>query len=186
VSNSIDLTFSAARAADGRQRTERAKERSERRDRNGEVVEVEPRFWGPTSAGEDANAVAADSEARVKSAIRGLRAESDSLAMEGLETAAGGGGLKLAGLGGKWLAAFVAKLLGGGGLKFAFLGTSMSSKQAIRALEKAGWKFERSTGGSHHQFKHPDGRSLAVPHPKHDLSPGLVNQIRKALGPKPH
>ncbi|WP_083912769.1 type II toxin-antitoxin system HicA family toxin [Saccharibacter floricola] len=58
----------------------------------------------------------------------------------------------------------------------------MNSAKLIRELTKAGWK-EVSCRGSHHIFKHLDhGHSVTVPHPKKDLSKGLVAAIRKQAG----
>jgi predicted RNA binding protein YcfA (HicA-like mRNA interferase family) len=58
----------------------------------------------------------------------------------------------------------------------------MNSKQLIKELKASGWVLVR-VKGSHHQFKHPDHKlPLTVPHPKKDLSLGLVKQIKKQAG----
>lgn len=59
----------------------------------------------------------------------------------------------------------------------------MKSKDLIRELEADGWKLERISKSSHHQFKHPAKKGLVtVPHPKKDLPLGTVRSIRKQAG----
>ena len=58
----------------------------------------------------------------------------------------------------------------------------MSSRDLIRLLTSDGW-WEDRVRGSHHQFKHPTkAGTVTVPHPKKDLSKGLVNAILKKAG----
>jgi predicted RNA binding protein YcfA (HicA-like mRNA interferase family) len=52
----------------------------------------------------------------------------------------------------------------------------MNSADLIKMLEEAGFRLV-SIRGSHHKFRHADGRMTIVPHPKKDLSIGLVNKI---------
>ena len=53
----------------------------------------------------------------------------------------------------------------------------MSSKEIIKMLEKDGWIL-RKIVGSHHHFKHPNKiGKVTVPHPKKDLTAGIVNGI---------
>ncbi len=60
----------------------------------------------------------------------------------------------------------------------------MNSAELMKMLTKAGW-IEVRVRGSHHQFKHPHGKSIVtVPHPKKDLPIGTVNNILKAAGLK--
>jgi len=57
-----------------------------------------------------------------------------------------------------------------------------NSRKLKKRLEADGW-FVVNTEGSHWQFKHPDraGR-LTLPHPRKDISPGVVRQIYKTAG----
>ncbi len=58
----------------------------------------------------------------------------------------------------------------------------MNSAEVIRRLEAAGFALV-SVRGSHHKYRHPDGRWTIVPHPKKDLGQGLVRKIlRKDAG----
>ena len=56
------------------------------------------------------------------------------------------------------------------------------SRKLIRMLEQKGW-YLVAVGGSHHQFKHPEiaGR-LTVPHPRKDISIGVVKAIYRQAG----
>jgi predicted RNA binding protein YcfA (HicA-like mRNA interferase family) len=57
-----------------------------------------------------------------------------------------------------------------------------NSRDIIRRLETDGWR-EMRVAGSHHVFKKPGVRdSITVPHPKKDLSPGLVHSIYRIAG----
>jgi predicted RNA binding protein YcfA (HicA-like mRNA interferase family) len=56
------------------------------------------------------------------------------------------------------------------------------SRKLIRLLEQRGWRLV-SIEGSHHQFKHPDVRGrLTVPHPRKDISIGVVRAIYRQAG----
>ncbi|WP_244813959.1 type II toxin-antitoxin system HicA family toxin [Caballeronia sp. Lep1P3] len=58
----------------------------------------------------------------------------------------------------------------------------MDSSRLIRMLLDDGWKLARITG-SHHHFKRAGrGVLVTVPHPRKDLSIGLVRAILKAAG----
>ncbi len=58
----------------------------------------------------------------------------------------------------------------------------MTSREAIKALEAAGWLQVRQKG-SHKQFKHPDRPGLVtVPHPSKDLKPGTLRSIERQSG----
>lgn len=52
----------------------------------------------------------------------------------------------------------------------------MNSAELIRLLEDAGFRLA-GVRGSHHKYRHPDGRMTIVPHPKKDLGKGLVQKI---------
>ena len=56
-----------------------------------------------------------------------------------------------------------------------------NSREIIKRLRRDGWVDAGATG-SHHKFKHPDGRSLVVPHPKKDLPAGTARAIAKHAG----
>ena len=59
---------------------------------------------------------------------------------------------------------------------------TMKSADLIKEVTAAGWMLNR-TRGSHHVFTHPTRPGLVViPHPKKDLSKGLVAAIRKQAG----
>jgi predicted RNA binding protein YcfA (HicA-like mRNA interferase family) len=58
----------------------------------------------------------------------------------------------------------------------------VKSSEFIRELRAGGWFLDR-VRGSHHVFKHPTRPGhVVVPHPKKDLSVGLVSAIRKPAG----
>lgn len=58
----------------------------------------------------------------------------------------------------------------------------MHSRDVIKALEQAGWQWNR-TRGSHHIFRHPTRRgTVTVPHPKKDLPVGTVRAIEQQSG----
>lgn len=61
----------------------------------------------------------------------------------------------------------------------------VGSAEVIRKLKAAGWKHVR-TKGSHQHFSQPNRRGLVVtvPHPKKDLSIGLVKAIERQSGVK--
>lgn len=52
----------------------------------------------------------------------------------------------------------------------------MNSTDLIKVLEAAGFVLV-GVRGSHHKYRHPDGRMTIVPHPKKDLGKGLVAKI---------
>lgn len=58
-----------------------------------------------------------------------------------------------------------------------------SSKEIINRLEKAGFELHRIKG-SHHIFKHNNGKRAIVPHPTKDLPKGTFNSILKQAGLK--
>ncbi|MEO5341440.1 MAG: type II toxin-antitoxin system HicA family toxin [Magnetococcus sp. MYC-9] len=62
------------------------------------------------------------------------------------------------------------------------MGNSMSSREIIEALKKAGWRLN-STHGDHHHFTHPalPGK-VTVPHPVKDLPVMVVKSIEKQSG----
>jgi predicted RNA binding protein YcfA (HicA-like mRNA interferase family) len=51
-----------------------------------------------------------------------------------------------------------------------------NSRDIIRRLEREGF-VQTSVRGSHHKFRHPDGRTVIVPHPKKDLPIGTVYEV---------
>jgi predicted RNA binding protein YcfA (HicA-like mRNA interferase family) len=54
---------------------------------------------------------------------------------------------------------------------------SLTGKQLIAALSKAGFKVIR-VKGSHHFLRHGDGRSIVVPvHAGETIGPGLLSRI---------
>ncbi|MGH9781609.1 MAG: type II toxin-antitoxin system HicA family toxin [Candidatus Acidiferrales bacterium] len=61
---------------------------------------------------------------------------------------------------------------------------SLSSREIIRLLEKAGWCEVRVTG-SHHHFRHPSrAGTVTVPHPAKDMPPGTLRSIERQSGVK--
>lgn len=59
---------------------------------------------------------------------------------------------------------------------------AVTPRQAIRALERCGWKLDR-VKGSHHVFRHPDHEHrVVVPMHSRDLAKGTLNQIISASG----
>jgi predicted RNA binding protein YcfA (HicA-like mRNA interferase family) len=55
------------------------------------------------------------------------------------------------------------------------------SRAIIARLRSEGF-VNVSTSGSHHKFRHPDGRTVIVVHPRRDLPPGTVKSIYKQAG----
>jgi predicted RNA binding protein YcfA (HicA-like mRNA interferase family) len=53
-----------------------------------------------------------------------------------------------------------------------------NSRDIIRRLEQEGFALVW-VRGSHHRFKHPDGRNVSVPHPRRDIPLGTVFSIYK-------
>lgn len=59
---------------------------------------------------------------------------------------------------------------------------AVTPRQAVRALERCGWKLDRIKG-SHHVFRHPDhAHRVVVPMHSRDLAKGTLNQIVSASG----
>lgn len=59
-----------------------------------------------------------------------------------------------------------------------------SSREVIRQLQAAGWTLAR-VKGDHHHFKHERHAAIiTVPHPKRDLSPGVLKSIERTSGLK--
>ncbi|HTQ12497.1 MAG TPA: type II toxin-antitoxin system HicA family toxin [Rhizomicrobium sp.] len=61
---------------------------------------------------------------------------------------------------------------------------SLSSREVIRLLVKAGW-VEVRVSGSHHHFRHPArAGTVTVPHPVKDIPPGTLRSIERQSGVK--
>jgi predicted RNA binding protein YcfA (HicA-like mRNA interferase family) len=59
---------------------------------------------------------------------------------------------------------------------------TVSSRQAIRAIEADGWHLVR-VAGDHHQFRHPTKLGkVTVPHPVKDLPVQVVVSIERQSG----
>jgi len=59
---------------------------------------------------------------------------------------------------------------------------AVKPRQAIRALERAGWLLDR-TKGSHHVFRHPErANRIVVPMHARDLKKGTLSQIIDGSG----
>jgi predicted RNA binding protein YcfA (HicA-like mRNA interferase family) len=59
------------------------------------------------------------------------------------------------------------------------------AREVIRFLESLGFVQSRQRG-SHRFFRHPDGRTAAVPeHKGEDLGPGILAKILRDAGVKP-
>ena len=58
-----------------------------------------------------------------------------------------------------------------------------SSKELIKRLLAAGFMLDR-VKGSHHIYKHPNGKRTVVPHPKKDLPKETFHTILKQAGLK--
>lgn len=57
-----------------------------------------------------------------------------------------------------------------------------NSRKLKKRLEKEGWEHVR-TEGSHWTYKHPNKNKLiTLPHPRKDLTPGVVRTIYKDAG----
>jgi len=52
----------------------------------------------------------------------------------------------------------------------------LDSKEVIKRLKREGFNL-RGVSGSHHQFKHKDGRLVTVAHPKKDIPLGTLKNI---------
>lgn len=58
---------------------------------------------------------------------------------------------------------------------------TLKAKKIIRILNKLGFQLIRKKG-SHHFFRHFDGRTTVIPvHPSEDISRGLVREILKDI-----
>ncbi|MGZ5931790.1 MAG: type II toxin-antitoxin system HicA family toxin [Rhizomicrobium sp.] len=61
---------------------------------------------------------------------------------------------------------------------------SLSSREIIRLLEKAGWQQVR-VSGSHHHFRHATrAGTVTVPHPVKDMPPGTLRSVERQSGVK--
>lgn len=59
---------------------------------------------------------------------------------------------------------------------------SLSSREIIRLLERAGWRLVDQVG-SHKQFKHPTKRGrVTVPHPRKDIDIKTLRSIERPSG----
>jgi predicted RNA binding protein YcfA (HicA-like mRNA interferase family) len=59
---------------------------------------------------------------------------------------------------------------------------AVTPRQAVRALERCGWEFDRAKG-SHQVFRHPGHRHrIVVPIHAGDLATGTLHQIIEASG----
>ena len=56
-----------------------------------------------------------------------------------------------------------------------------NSRAILKRLRREGW-VDVGAKGSHHKLKHPDGRTIIVPHPKKDLPLGTARAIAKHAG----
>ncbi|MEQ1672806.1 MAG: type II toxin-antitoxin system HicA family toxin [Hyphomicrobium sp.] len=56
-----------------------------------------------------------------------------------------------------------------------------NSRKILARLKGDGWVLV-NIEGSHHKLKHPDGRTIIVPHPKKDLPSGTARSIAKHAG----
>jgi predicted RNA binding protein YcfA (HicA-like mRNA interferase family) len=60
---------------------------------------------------------------------------------------------------------------------------SVSTRKAIKLLEREGWKADARRGkGSHILMKHPDKRPLPIPANRESLTPGILGSLARALG----
>jgi predicted RNA binding protein YcfA (HicA-like mRNA interferase family) len=63
--------------------------------------------------------------------------------------------------------------LGGGYLR--------DSREIIRRLSSDGFALV-SVRGSHHKYRHADGRTVILPHPRKDIPAGTVRSIYRQAG----
>ena len=56
-----------------------------------------------------------------------------------------------------------------------------SSKKLKKIIEKEGFQLHRIKG-SHHIYKHQNGKRVVIPHPKKDLPKGTFYAILKQAG----
>ncbi|HWS74128.1 MAG TPA: type II toxin-antitoxin system HicA family toxin [Quisquiliibacterium sp.] len=58
----------------------------------------------------------------------------------------------------------------------------MNSRDLLKQLLEAGWVATRIRG-SHHILRHPSRAGhISLPHPRKDLSAGLVHKLRRQAG----
>ena len=55
------------------------------------------------------------------------------------------------------------------------------SRQIIRRLTDTGFTLV-SVRGSHHKYRHADGRTVILPHPRRDIPAGTVRSIYRQAG----
>lgn len=55
------------------------------------------------------------------------------------------------------------------------------SRDIIRRLQQDDFVLV-SVRGSHHKYRHPDGRTVIVPHPRKDIPAGTVRSIYMQAG----
>ena len=55
------------------------------------------------------------------------------------------------------------------------------SRDIIRRLQRDGFALV-SVRGSHHKYRHPDGRIVIVTHPRKDIPAGTVRSIYQQAG----
>jgi predicted RNA binding protein YcfA (HicA-like mRNA interferase family) len=61
------------------------------------------------------------------------------------------------------------------------LAIERNSREILKRLRREGWS-DAGSSGSHHKFRHPDGRTIIVPHPKKNLPIGTARSIAKHAG----
>ncbi len=59
----------------------------------------------------------------------------------------------------------------------------MNSREITRKLAEAGFEMVHQAG-SHQKWKHPDGRTVIVPHPRKDYPIGTLRSMEKQAGMK--
>ena len=59
-----------------------------------------------------------------------------------------------------------------------------NSRDIIRRLEREGFVLVGVTG-SHHRYRHSDGRAVSVPHPRRDIPIGTLFSIYKRASERP-
>lgn len=58
----------------------------------------------------------------------------------------------------------------------------MDSRDLIREIEDAGWFFVGAEG-SHHHFKHGTRKGkITIPHPRKDIHPKIIKEVRRKAG----
>jgi predicted RNA binding protein YcfA (HicA-like mRNA interferase family) len=62
----------------------------------------------------------------------------------------------------------------------------LKPREAIRALERMGFRLLRNSQGSHRQIEHPDGRRVTIPvHRGCEIGPGLLRKILRDIELQP-